>query len=87
MGDLTLPLMIAAAVLLLLVFIRIIRLPLKWAFKAALHAAVGFVALFVLNFIGSWVDLELEINLINCLITGIFGVPGVVILLIVKYIL
>ena len=30
MGDLTLPLMIAAAVLLLLVFIRIIRLPLTW---------------------------------------------------------
>ena len=62
MGDLTLPLMIAAAVLLLLVFIRIIRLPLKWAFKAALHAAVGFVALFVLNFIGSWIDVELEIT-------------------------
>lgn len=87
MGDLTVPLMAAAAVLLLLVFIRIIRLPLKWMLKGALHAAVGFVALFVLNFIGSWVDAELEINLINCLITGIFGVPGVIILLVVKYIL
>ena len=87
MGDMTLVLMGAAAVLLLIVFIRIIRLPLKWALKAALHAAVGFVALFVLNFIGSWIDLELEINLVNCLITGVFGVPGVVILLIIKYIL
>ena len=87
MGDLTLPLMIAAAALLLLVFIRIIRLPLKWMVKGALHAAVGFVALFVLNFIGSWVDIYLEVNLVNCLITGIFGVPGVIILLIVKYIL
>ncbi len=87
MGDLTLPLMIAAAVLLLLVFIRIIRLPLKWAFKAALHAAVGFVALFVLNFIGSWIDVELEINLFNALVTGIFGVPGVIILLVIKYVL
>ena len=87
MGDLTLPLMIAAAVLLLLVFIRIIRLPLKWLFKAALHAAVGFVALFVLNFIGSWIDVELEINLFNALVTGIFGVPGVIILLVIKYVL
>lgn len=87
MGDLTVPLMAAAAVLLLLVFIRIIRLPLKWMLKGALHAAVGFVALFVLNFIGSWIDVELEINLVNCLITGIFGVPGVIILLVVKYIL
>ena len=48
MGDLTIPLMIGAAVLLLLLFIRIIRLPLKWMAKGALHAAVGFVALFVL---------------------------------------
>ena len=87
MGDLTVPIMVVAAVLLLLAFIRIIRLPLKWMAKAALHAAVGFVALFVLNFIGSWVDIELEVNLFNCLITGIFGVPGVIILLIIKYIL
>ena len=87
MGDLTLPLMIAAAALLLLVFIRIIRLPLKWMVKGALHAAVGFVALFVLTFICSWVDICLEVNLVNCLITGIFGVPGVIILLIVKYVL
>ena len=46
-----------------------------------------FVALFVLNFIGSWIDVELEMNLINCLITGVFGVPGVILLLVVKYIL
>ena len=87
MGDLTVVLMIAAAVLLLMLFIRIIRLPLKWMFKGLLHAAVGFVALFIFNFLGSWINVELELNLFNALITGIFGVPGVIILLIIKYIL
>ena len=87
MGDLTVVLMIAAAVLLLMLFIRIIRLPLKWMVKGLLHAAVGFVALFIFNFIGSWIDVELELNLFNALITGIFGVPGVIILLVIKYIL
>ena len=87
MGDLTVPLMIAAAVLLLMLFIRIIRLPLKLLAKAALHAAVGFVALFVLNFLGSWIGVTLEMNLLNALIAGILGVPGVLILLIVKYVL
>ncbi|MBR6114240.1 MAG: pro-sigmaK processing inhibitor BofA family protein [Oscillospiraceae bacterium] len=82
-----LALMAVAAVLLLGLFIRIIRLPLKWLIKAALHAAVGFVALFVLNFIGSWVGIELELNLFNALITGVLGVPGVLILLVFKYIL
>ena len=87
MDNLSVLLMVGAAVLLLLVFIRIIRLPLKWMAKAALHAAVGFVALFVFNFIGSWVDVYLEPNLVNCLAAGIFGVPGVIILLVIKYIL
>lgn len=87
MGDLSVVLMIAAAVLLLMLFIRIIRLPLKWMFKGLLHAAVGFVALFIFNFLGSWINVELELNLFNALITGIFGVPGVIILLIIKYIL
>ena len=87
MGDLTVPLMIAAAVLLLMLFIRIIRLPLKLLAKAALHAAVGYVALFVLNFLGSWIGVTLEMNLLNALIAGILGVPGVLILLIVKYVL
>ena len=87
MGDLTVPLMIATAVLLLMLFIRIIRLPLKLLAKAALHAAVGFVALFVLNFLGSWIGVTLEMNLLNALIAGILGVPGVLILLIVKYVL
>ena len=62
--------MVIAAAVLLNLFFRIIRLPLKWLVKAALHAAVGFVALFILNFIGSWI-----------------GVPGVLILLVIKYIL
>ena len=80
-------LMVAAAAVLLFVFIRIIRLPLKLLAKAALHAAMGFVALFVLNFLGSWIGVSLEMNLINALITGILGVPGVLILLIFKYVL
>ena len=83
----TMLLMVIAAVTMMSLFFSIIRLPLKWITKAALHAAVGFVALFILNFIGSWIGVELELNMINALITGMLGVPGVLILLIFKYIL
>ena len=79
--------MVIAAAVLLNLFFRIIRLPLKWLVKAALHAAVGLVALFILNFIGSWIGVELEMNAFNALVTGLFGVPGVLILLVIKYIL
>ena len=87
MDALTILLMAAAAVLLFLLFLKIIRLPLKWLAKALLHAAVGFVALFVFNFLGTYIDVELEINFVSALITGVLGVPGVLILLVFKYIL
>ena len=87
MDLVTMLLMVVAAVLLLELFWRIIRLPIKWLAKGALHAAVGFVALFVLNFLGSWIGVELEMNVTNALITGVFGVPGVLILLVFKYVL
>ena len=48
---------------------------------------MGFVALFVLNFLGTYVNVSIEMNLLNALITGILGVPGVLLLLTVKYVL
>ncbi len=87
MDILYLILLAAAAVLLLALFIRIIRLPLKWLFKLALHAAVGFVALFVFNFLGSFVGIWLEVNTFNAVVTGLLGVPGVILLLLFKYLL
>ena len=67
--------------------LKLLRKPMKWAFKLLLHALFGFVFLFLFNFFGAWVDLSLELNWVNAAVTGVLGVPGVVILLLVKYIL
>lgn len=80
-------LMISAAAFLMRMFFKIMRMQLKWIIKAALHAAAGFVALFIFNFLGTYINVYLEMNLVSALITGILGVPGVLILLIFKYIL
>ena len=67
--------------------LKLLRKPIKWAFKLLLHALFGFIFLFLFNFFGAWVDLSLELNWVNAAVTGVLGVPGVVILLLVKYIL
>ena len=79
-------LLIVAAVFLVL-FFRLIRLPLKWAFKLLLHAIAGFVMLFFVNFFGSYIDISLEMSWLNAIVSGVLGIPGVVILLLFKYIL
>jgi inhibitor of the pro-sigma K processing machinery len=76
---------VVVCILLVVLLFKILKTPLKWALKLLLNAASGFIALVVLNFFGAIVGLTLPINLINCLVTGILGLPGVVLLLLLKY--
>ena len=77
--------LIAIGLGLLTLLFKLFRTPLRWAMKLALNAAVGFVALFVLNFLGGFVGLSLGVNWLNAIVTGVLGVPGVVLLLLIKY--
>ena len=72
--------------LLAFLLIKLLIKPIGWALKLLFHALIGFVALFLLNFFGSMIGVTLELNWPNALITGIFGLPGVLVLLIVKYV-
>ena len=41
----------------------------------------------VVNFFGSYLGISLEMSWLNAIVSGVLGVPGVVILLLFKYIL
>ena len=86
--------MIIAVILLLAVaggliglLLRLLKKPMKWALKLLLHAAFGYVFLFLFNFVGAWVGLSLEITWVSAIVSGVFGVPGVLVLLVLKYLL
>lgn len=66
--------------------IKILKGPMKLALKIFLHALMGFVFLFIFNFIGAWVGIGIPVNWLNAIITGVLGVPGVVLLLILQII-
>ena len=74
-------LMIAATVVFIILLIKILSAPIRWIFKLALNALLGFVVLFIFNFFGEFIGISIPINLISSLITGFFGVPGVVFLI------
>ncbi len=66
--------------------LKILKGPMKLAWKLFLHALMGFVFLFIFNFLGAWVDLSIPLTWINAIITGVLGIPGVVLLLILQLI-
>lgn len=81
-SNVPLTLVCAVGVILLLV---IFFGPLKRIVKFLLHAALGFALLFALNLFGGSFGITLPVNLLNCIIAGFLGLPGVIILLFYTY--
>jgi inhibitor of the pro-sigma K processing machinery len=77
----------AFGLLLLYVVGRVLIMPLKIVVKLVYNALIGGVVLLILNFIGGYIGLHIALNPITALLVGFLGVPGVVMLLILQYIL
>ena len=77
-------LMAAAVIAVIILLLKIIAAPMKLAFKLLLNALFGFIILFVFNFFVDFVGFTLGINWVNALIIGCLGVPGVILLILIK---
>ncbi len=62
-------------IIVILVLIQLLELPF-WLLK---NSIVGAIMLYIFNFIGLF---TIKVTFINCLVAGVFGVPGVIMLLI-----
>ena len=75
---------LAITALLAVIVIRILLKPMKWALKLAIHAACGFVCLWLLNSISGLTGLELPINALTVLLSGTLGVPGIALVILLE---
>ncbi len=69
----------------LLVFV-ILKKPIKIILKLLLNTVCGFIALFVINYLGAFIGISVAVNWINAVIVGALGVPGVALILLLKWI-
>ena len=75
----------AAGLVVLYVLAMLLVVPLKWIGKLIISSIIGFIVLTVINLIGrALFGFTLPLNVVNALVTGIFGVPGVILLVILK---
>ena len=84
METMSILLMLAAVVLSVVILFKILAAPIKLVFKLLLNALCGFLLLIVVNIISGFFDFSVEINLINVLIAGCFGIPGALLLVLLK---
>lgn len=72
---------------LLVSIIKLFKTPLKLALRTVANTALGFGALWAVNLTTAYTGLSLGLNLFNALTIALLGVPGLGLLLLVKWVL
>ena len=78
---------IAVVIFLLIALARILSAPLRLAIKLLANTVSGLVALWLVNLLAPITGVYLGLNVVNGLIVGIFGLPGLVLLILLQWVL
>lgn len=77
----------AFGLILLYIIGRILFVPVKFVLKLIYNGIIGGIMLWFLNIVGSYFGLHIAINPVTALVAGFLGVPGVILLVVLKYVL
>ena len=87
MDTLSLIVVIAGIVLAVILVLKLLAKPIKFVFKLLINTILGFILLWLLNFFGGGIGITLELTLLNAVIVGLLGIPGVLLLLALHFLL
>lgn len=76
-----------AGILLVLAFGKSLKVPLRLVLKLVINTLLGGMVLLLINLAGQYIDFRISLNLFSAMIVGILGLPGVILLIILKYLL
>lgn len=71
------------AVFLVVLVLKILKVSVAVIWKFFWNGVIGLILLFLVNLLGQGVGFNIEMNLVNSLIAGVFGVPGIILLLLI----
>ena len=73
-----------AGLLILYFLLEILSAPLRLIGKLFLNVVGGAIGILILNFFGSFFGFGIAINMVTAFIVGFFGIPGVILLVMLK---
>lgn len=76
-----------ACIFFLFIFGKIFIIPIKIIFKLALNSILGGLTIFIINLIGSYFNFHIGLNLITSIFVGVLGIPGAIVIIIIKLLL
>lgn len=72
------------AIFVLFLLLKLLSIPfmiIKWLI---VNGVAGIILLFIVNLLGSTIGLHIEPNFVNTIVAGVFGIPGIIVLLLIK---
>ena len=73
-----------ACVLFLFIFGKIFIVPIKTILKLVINSVLGGLVIFVINLVGSFLEFHIGLNFITSIFIGILGIPGAIVIVIIK---
>ena len=82
------PILIAGGIVLvvMLVLLNMLFRPVRAVFALILNTILGWAGLYIFNFIFSPLGLAIGINLVSATTVGVLGIPGLILLIVLKLI-
>lgn len=74
-------------VLIIFSFGKAMMFPFKIVMRLVINGILGGIAIFVINLIGAPLGFTIALNLASALVAGTLGLPGIILLVILKYLL
>lgn len=74
-------------IIVLFIFGKIFIMPLKSILKLIFNSILGGVCIYVINLIGANFGFHIGLNILTSMLVGILGIPGAILLIILKAIL
>ena len=76
-----------ACICFLFLFGRLFIVPIKKILKLFLNSIIGGVVIFLINLVGANFGFHIGLNFFTSVLVGLLGLPGVVVLVIIKLLL
>ena len=76
-----------ACICFIFIFGRIFIVPLKKILKLVFNSILGGIAIFIINLVGGAFGFHIGLNFVTSILVGILGLPGAVVLILIKLIL
>ena len=76
-----------ACIAFLFIFGKIFIVPIKTILKLVINSILGGLTIFIINLIGSFFNFHIGLNLITSIFIGVLGIPGAVVVVIIKLLL